>query len=133
MGRSGPRSALSSKHHQHLGSSMKLKKPNLNLKELEADEINDADYEDLTVDEIKEKLPTFPSIKLADIVIANRYLGLYKELSVSAMEELGKRRVGGDTFEFEIYIDDEFKKLPKLDFSLPDLGSLINQLGNFKK
>lgn len=112
---------------------MKIKKPQLNLKELEADEINDADYEDLTVDEIKEKLPTFPSIKLADIVIANRYLGLYKELSVNAMEELGKRRVSGDKFEFETYIDDEFKKLPKLDFSLPDLGSLISQLGNFKR
>lgn len=112
---------------------MKFKKPQLNLKELEADEINDDDYEELTPDEIKEKLPTFPSVKLADIVIANRYLGLYKELSINAMEELGKRRLSGDTFEFETYIDDEFKKLPKLDFSLPDLSSLISQLGNFKR
>lgn len=133
MVRSAPPLELSSRHRPHLGNNMKIKKPQLNLKELEADEINDADYEDLTVDEIKEKLPTFPSIKLADIVIANRYLGLYKELSVNAMEELGKRRVSGDKFEFETYIDDEFKKLPKLDFSLPDLGSLISQLGNFKR
>lgn len=132
MGRSGPRSVSNSRLHQHLGNEMKLKKPQLDLKALEADEMGD-DYEDLTVNEIKGKLPSFPSTKLADIVIANRYLGLYKELSVDAMEELGKRRVAGDKFEFESYIDDEFKKLPKLDFSLPALGSLLNSLGNIKR
>jgi hypothetical protein len=41
-------------------------------------------------------METQSSTKLAEMVVCYRYLGLYKDMSVLAMEELGKRRACGD-------------------------------------
>lgn len=114
---------------------MNMQRKPLNLQELEAEDADetDDDYKEMTEEQIKENLITFSAIKLADIVIANRYLGLYKNLAIDAMAELGKRRVGGDSFQYEVYIEDKLKELPKLDFSLPALGSLFDQIRTFKK
>ena len=54
----------------------------------------------------------FDNIKLCDIIIAYRYLGLMKDEAVLAMQELADRRAKGDTFEFEKYIDEKYKELP---------------------
>ena len=106
----------------------------LALKKLEAEDADDLDdkYKEMSVEEIKTQMLSFPTTKLADIIIANRYLGLYKDLAVTAMEELSKRRMSGDNFQYEQYIEDELKKLPKLDFTLPALGSLFDKIGSFK-
>jgi hypothetical protein len=44
------------------------------------------------------------------------------------MEELANRRVAGDTFDFETYIEKSFNELPKLDFAIPDLGDVLRQV-----
>ncbi len=89
----------------------------------EIEEMDDSEDEtlDLNEDEVKGNLPGYPSEKLADLIIAYRYIGLYKDLSISAMEELSKRRSAGDPFEFESYIDKEMKELPALNFNLKEL------------
>jgi hypothetical protein len=43
------------------------------------------------------------------------------------MEELSKRRLAGDTFHFESYIDKVYNELPVLDFSIPDIRSVLQQ------
>ena len=83
--------------------------------------------------DIKDSFPKQPSAKLADIIVSYRYIGLYKDLSILAMEELSKRRSLGDTFQFEQYIDDNIKTLPKLDFQLPNLANILKTFGSFKK
>jgi len=92
------------------------------------EELDDV-VENLTEDQIRAQIHTFASTKLADVVIMARYIGLYKDLSVDAMKELSDRRVAGDSFKFEEYIEDNLSKLPKLNFTMPSIASLI---GMFK-
>ena len=44
------------------------------------------------------------------------------------MEELAKRRIAGDQFEFEQYIDDSLKDMPKIEFDLTNLSAALEQL-----
>lgn len=84
-------------------------------------------------EDIKANLPTLPSTKLADLVVANRYLGIYHELSILAMEELAKRRTNGDEFAFEQYIDENFNSLPKLTMNASTITNLFDSLKTFRK
>jgi len=52
------------------------------------------------------------SEKLAEIIITFRYLGLLKEQSILAMQELMNRRNSGDGFQYEDFIEKELKSLP---------------------
>lgn len=110
-----------------------LKKNNLfNFEDLE-DFNDDSDFSELTEDELLKNISTLPSVKLAEVIIANRYLNLYQELSLKAMEELGQRRIAGDSFQYEEYIETNMKDLPKIDFTFPQIASLLDQLKGFKK
>jgi len=99
--------------------------------DLEDEELEEG--ENLTEDQIREKIHTFASTKLADVIIMARYIGLYKDLSVDAMKELGARRAAGDSFKFEEYIEDNLNKLPKLNFTIPSIQSLIGMFKGFGK
>lgn len=94
--------------------------------------IEDFDEEEIDFDiklsEIKS-LDTFASKKLCDIIVCYRYLGMNKDLAINCMEELGKRRLNGDKFEFETYIDNAMKDMPTLDMKIPDLNTVLRQLG----
>jgi len=73
-------------------------------------------------------------VRLCDIIICDRYLGFNPELATACMEELGRRRASGDTFNFEEYIEREYKALPKLEFAVTDLRSALDQvMGGFKR
>lgn len=87
----------------------------------------------LDEEKIIKLIPNYNDNKLADIVISFRHLGLFKNLFIAAMEELAKRRNEGNEFDYEKYIEDNLALLPKLDFKIPDLSSLIGSLKNFKK
>ena len=87
------------------------------------------EYEQLNEKEIKDQVPTFTSVKLCDLIILYRYLGLYKALYTASMEELAQRRINGDDFDFETYIDDNLKDLPEIKINiLPDLSQVLNQV-----
>ena len=72
---------------------------------------------DLDEEKISQNIEKYSSNKLADMIIAHRYLGLFKGACLLAMEELNKRREAGDTFAYESYIAEGTSSLPKLDFS----------------
>jgi hypothetical protein len=86
----------------------------------EVSDIDDANIEDVT---------QFSTQKLCDIIVCYRYLGLNKDLSIKCMAELGVRRAKGENFDFEFYIDNALKDMPVLDFQMPDLGTVLRQLG----
>lgn len=99
--------------------------------DFDLDELEDEDLDDLTFDitslekELSTKVPEFSSEKLCQIIVCDRYFNLNKDLAITCMEELAKRRIDGDNFEFENYIESSFKELPVLDFSMPDLRSVL--------
>lgn len=77
---------------------------------------------------IKKNIDQYNSQRLCEMVVCHRYLGLTPELSIICMEELAKRRVNGDVFDFENYIEIKLKELPKLDFSMPSTGDIMSTL-----
>ena len=83
------------------------------------------------MNEINDNIPNQSSVKLADMIVCYRYLGLYKDASVLAMEELGKRRMNGDEFDYEQYIKEKIAELPKMDAKKPGIGSILGMLGKF--
>ena len=82
----------------------------------------------LDVELVKSKIPSYTSQKLCEMIVCGRYIGFYPELSISCMEELAMRRDAGDKFDFETYIDKAYQSLPKLDFAVPDLRSMLSTL-----
>jgi hypothetical protein len=101
------------------------------MKKSEIDELlqTDGPLEPVTLDLdlIRKNLPQYTSQKLSEMIVADRYLSFNKEMGVMCMEELARRRAAGDPFEFEKYIDDAFNSLPKLDFKLSDIRSVLQQ------
>lgn len=87
----------------------------------------DEELDNLESVDIVKLIPEFSSEKLCDIIICNRYLGVYKDLAVSCMIELSNRRSNGNDFDFESYIDNNYKELPKLDFTIPNFSNVIKQ------
>ncbi len=92
------------------------------------DEDDDLDFVEFNLDNIKAKIPGYTSEKLCEMIVCDRYFGCYKEMSEACMEELAARRAKGDAFKFESYINESMKELPVLDFSIPDLGSVLRTL-----
>jgi len=83
---------------------------------------------EIDLDLMISKMHTYTSEKLCEIVVCDRYFGCFKSLAIISMEELASRRIQGDTFDFENYIGNSLKDLPKLDFSIPDVGNVLRQL-----
>ena len=97
---------------------------------LEDDEDYEEEIDDFDlISHLKTNIKKYNSNKLCEIVVCNRYLGFHAEASILAMEELAKRRIDGDNFDFENKIDSLLKELPVIDFSgLPDFRQILNQV-----
>lgn len=87
----------------------------------------------LDTDIIKNNIQNYSSEKLCDMIVCERYLGFQKEIAIICMEELSRRRIYGDQFEFENYIDNSLNSLPKIEFNMPDLRSVLNNVIGNKK
>lgn len=94
------------------------------LSELDSPDVGEVSL-DLNV--IKEKVPSYTSEKLCEMIVCDRYFGCFRDVAIICMEELGKRRLAGDTFNFESRVDELFKSLPKLDFAMPNLRDLLQR------
>ena len=99
------------------------------IDEFDNEEINSDEEVDLDISTI-DNVEKFTSQRLCDIIVCYRYLGLHKSLSILCMEELGKRRVNGDNFIFEKYIEEAMKDMPVLNLGIPDLGDILRQFGS---
>jgi hypothetical protein len=64
------------------------------------------------------RLDDLSAQELCDVVVAFRYLGVFRERAVQCMEELARRRTIGDTFDFEKYIEETVKNLPVIDLAI---------------
>lgn len=87
----------------------------------------------LDVEKIKNTISAYSSEKLCEMIVADRYFGINQEVAVACMEELSARRVSGDDFAFEQFIDDTYSKLPPLNFTIPDLRTTLQQALKVKK
>ena len=95
--------------------------------------MNEDEDLDFSFDGLDKMIPSFNSEKLCQIIVCNRYFNFNQELAILCMEELSNRRLNGDNFEFELYIDNSLKELPPLNFSFPDLRTVLNQFIGSKK
>lgn len=86
------------------------------------------EYKPLNIQTVKEKIPAYSSEKLCEMIVCDRYFGCYKEIAILCMEELANRRVAGNNFEFENYIEKAYNELPKLEIAIPDLGDVLRQI-----
>lgn len=98
--------------------------------------MTDEKVEELKVDEesIKQNIEKYASEKLADMIVAHRYLGIFEGTCIIAMEELVRRRNAGDNFQYEKYIETNMATLPKLEFTKTmNFNSLIQMFKGKKK
>lgn len=85
-------------------------------------------------DQIKANLPKYSNEKLCEMIVCDRYFGFGQRIDTMCMEELAKRRIDGDKFNFEDYIDKSYKELPVLDFSpTPDIRAILKQAIDSRK
>lgn len=80
------------------------------------------------LEKVKLNIPTYSSKKLCEMIVCDRYFGCYKEMALLCMEELANRRILGDNFNFEEFINNSMSDLPPLNFQIPDLGSILRGL-----
>lgn len=82
------------------------------------------------MDQIPNKyldIPSKTSEDLAAHVVAYRSLGIDKKFALVCMAELARRRELGEDFNFEDFIDQETKKMPKMhDLDLVKQAASIN-------
>lgn len=103
---------------------------NKELEDFFLDDSSDDDFEEvkLDFDQIKANMPQYSNHKLCEMIVCDRYFGFEKKISTICMEELAKRRSEGDTFAFEVYIEQISKEMPVLDLSAnPDIRAILNQ------
>jgi hypothetical protein len=81
----------------------------------------------LDLEKVKANVPQFSSEKLAEMIVCDRYFGMGEKISPICMGELAKRRMAGDPFNFETYIEQAHKSLPVLNFTMPDLRTVLAQ------
>ena len=103
---------------------------NKELEEFFLDDEADSEVEDvkLDIDQITANAPKYSNQKLCEMIVCDRYFGFEHTVSTICMEELARRRLAGDTFNFEAYIEQTTKELPVLDLSVaPDIRTILNQ------
>ncbi len=72
--------------------------------------------------------PERPSSEaLASMIVAYRSLGLFKEQAKEAMAELARRQDEGDNFDYESFISQKLKEVPKSDMN-PEISKFLSSL-----
>jgi hypothetical protein len=81
----------------------------------------------LDMDKVKENIPKQSNEKLCEMIVCDRYFGFGEKISPLCMEELAKRRIAGDIFDFETYIDQAYKSLPVMPNVVPNIRDVLQQ------
>lgn len=88
---------------------------------------NELEPVDLDLNIIKEKVPQYTSEKLCEMIVCDRYFGFNQQIAIICMEELSNRRLNGNEFAFEDYIEKCMADLPPLNFNIPNLRDVLHQ------
>lgn len=75
-----------------------------------------------TQEQLQELLKT-DSKNIASLIVINRILGGFKEETKFCMIELMKRKINGDTFDFESFINESLEKY-NIKINIPDFKSM---------
>lgn len=103
--------------------------PNPNFPDLFAfDDEDTSDPQPLDLEVVRTNIPTYTSQKLCEMVVCDRYFGCYREMAIMCMEELARRRIAGDAFDFETQIEQGLASLPKLNFASMDIRDVLRQM-----
>lgn len=96
----------------------------------------------LSIEQQKEALLQSPSKVLASYVVAYRILGYNQQISIFCMQELANRRGNGEDFDFESFIEEQCKKMPKpspIDmkkisgfYNLKNISDMVSGIKNIK-
>lgn len=81
----------------------------------------------LDFEKVKASIPECNNEKLCEMIVCDRFFGFGERIAPMCMEELGRRRAAGDTFDFESYIDQAQKSLPTIPTSLPNIRDVLQQ------
>lgn len=95
--------------------------------EFDSEEFDDS-FRELDLEKIKSKIDTYRTPVLCEMITCNRYFKINNELTIICMEELAKRRVNGDNFNFEEFIENSLNDLPKIDLSIPNIKDLFGKI-----
>lgn len=68
---------------------------------------------------------------LAARIVVYRSLGIDKEDSLLCMKELAARRAEGEDFDYESFIEEELKKMPKSEKKM-NLNNILKSVKFFK-
>ncbi len=98
------------------------------IKNIDLYEDDEDDIDENLSSNIDELIPGFSSEKLCNIIVCYRYINYDEQLAIKCMNELSKRRVNGDNFDFESKIEDALKQLPALNFEVPDVRTFFTQM-----
>jgi len=74
---------------------------------------------------LKTKITSFNSEAICAIIVVNKYLNQDNECTSTCMKELAARRANGEDFDFETFIDEEFKKLPVVNTESLDFRTIL--------
>lgn len=85
------------------------------------------------LEKVKANIPSYSSEKLCEMIVCDRYFSFSPEMGVLCMQELATRRVAGNEFAFENYIEQVYSQLPKITFNVPDLRATLTQLMKMSK
>jgi hypothetical protein len=95
--------------------------------DLDKDE-NEVEYPEFSIEEFKKNLHSFKNEKLCTIIASSNALKLNKDTSTLCMQELASRRIKGENFDFEGYIEQLSSTFPKVDLTPPSLLDIIGAL-----
>jgi hypothetical protein len=88
----------------------------------------------LDMELVKTNIPSYSNEKLCEMIVSSRYFGFGEDkIAPLCMEELSKRRVAGDPFDFETYIDKSYKELPVFDLNINIKSTIEQAMSIFKK
>src|SRR5271157_5045646 len=96
------------------------------IKDISFDDV-DEDEITLDIDQIKTNVPAYSNEKLCEMIVCDRCFSFGQKISIICMEELARRRAGGDTFDFERHIEQITKEMPVLNFGITDIGTILKQ------
>lgn len=105
---------------------------NIDIEDFDAFDDDEMESISLDIEVIRKNIPNYNSKKLCEMIVCNRYFSFNKEITEMCMQELSQRRINGDNFEFENFIDESMKSLPPLDFGGFDIRNILNQAINKK-
>lgn len=95
---------------------------------MENNQDNSLKLDQLSLEQLNDLIKSSSDESLATRVVIYRLLGLQKSLAILCMQELEKRRLAGNTFDFNSYIQEALDQSPKPEINKKNMSLISNLL-----